>query len=104
MNEAKTGWDILLTDDPQLQKLLEVLDTHLSEKGIDAYLVGGFIRDSLLGRSVADIDIAVRADAREIANGVAELLHGKDILDIQTRLPILIYPLRYLHIPDKIPP
>ncbi len=42
-----------------------------------AYLVGGFIRDSLLGRTTADIDIALAADALEAAPKLAEALGGR---------------------------
>lgn len=41
--------------DPVLQKLLAVL----AENGEEARVVGGAVRDTLLGRKVADIDIAV---------------------------------------------
>ena len=52
----------------------------LAEEGIQSYLIGGFVRDMLLGRDTADIDIAVAANALEIAPKVASALGGKYIL------------------------
>jgi len=52
----------------------------LTEQGIQAYVVGGFVRDVLLGRDTADIDIAVASDALEIAPEVATALNGKYVL------------------------
>ncbi len=39
--------------------------------GIDAWIVGGAVRDALMGRDVMDVDIAVRGDAAEAARAVA---------------------------------
>lgn len=33
----------------------------LEEKGYESYLVGGFVRDKLMGRISSDIDIATKA-------------------------------------------
>ena len=52
----------------------------LAGLGVRAYLVGGFVRDVLLGRQTADIDIAVAADTLEIAPEIAAVLGGKHIL------------------------
>lgn len=49
----------------------------LQEKGIEAYIVGGFIRDSLLGRGSDDVDIAVRADSKDVSREIAGRLDGK---------------------------
>jgi len=40
------------------------------------YLVGGTVRDGLLGRPIADIDIAVASDARRFGEDAAALLGG----------------------------
>jgi poly(A) polymerase len=59
--------------------LLATLNNLLVEQGIKSYLVGGFIRDVLLKRDTADIDIALAADALEIAPRLAESLGGRFI-------------------------
>ena len=44
--------------------------------GEEAWLVGGAVRDGLLGRPSKDLDYAVRGDARRLAQRVANLLGG----------------------------
>ncbi|HEY41650.1 MAG TPA: CCA tRNA nucleotidyltransferase [Dehalococcoidia bacterium] len=60
--------------------LLERTNGLLEELGVRGYLVGGFVRDTLLGRTTLDIDIVVTADAPEVARRVADGLDGKYIL------------------------
>ncbi len=60
--------------------LLTKLDNFFTEQGIQSYLVGGLVRDLLLGRDTADIDIAVTGDALEIAPRVASALGGSYVL------------------------
>ncbi|MFA5078148.1 MAG: HD domain-containing protein [Dehalococcoidia bacterium] len=45
-----------------------------------AYLVGGFVRDWLVGRDTADLDIAVSGDSLAIAQEAAELVDGRYVL------------------------
>ena len=51
-----------------LTRLLEVIRLSAGELGIEAFLVGGFVRDRLLGREGKDIDVVVVG-----ADGVALL-------------------------------
>jgi poly(A) polymerase len=44
--------------------------------GEEAWLVGGAVRDGLLGRASKDLDYAVRGDAHRLARRVADLLGG----------------------------
>jgi poly(A) polymerase len=44
--------------------------------GEEAWLVGGAVRDGLLGRASKDLDYAVRGDAQRLARHVADLLGG----------------------------
>jgi poly(A) polymerase len=75
-----------LTIEPGALAILTAVKNHLSER-VKAYLVGGFIRDALLKRTTADIDIALAADALELAPGIAEALGGKSFpLDKQNRV------------------
>jgi poly(A) polymerase len=60
--------------------ILEQIDKFLGENRIEAYLVGGFVRDSLIGRFTADIDITVTGDAIKIASQAAVVLGGKHVL------------------------
>ena len=65
---------------PSALLLLTKLSNFLAEQDIQSYVVGGFVRDVLLGRDMADIDIAVAADALEVAPKVAAALGGKYVL------------------------
>ena len=57
-------------------ELLDRLRAHYAPLGIDAYLLGGFIRDTLLQRTSYDIDLAVSGDAEAQAHGVAQATGG----------------------------
>ena len=63
--------------EPEASLILTRVSNFLTELGVKSYLVGGFVRDVLLGRSTADIDIAIAADALEIAPKIATALNGK---------------------------
>jgi len=56
---------------------LTQVNNFLTDQGVKSYLVGGFVRDLLLGRNTADIDIAVAVDALEIAPKLAAAVGGK---------------------------
>lgn len=50
------------------------------ERGIEAYLVGGFVRDSIMGRPRTDIDITVVGDPLAFANDIAELFNSHAVV------------------------
>ena len=56
--------------------MLSSLASFLSVLGVEAHLVGGAVRDMLLDRQVRDLDIAVKADASEVASDLASFLDG----------------------------
>ncbi len=72
----QTMEDLKLSVKPEAARLLTRVGRFLADEGIQSYLVGGFVRDMLLGRDTADIDIAV-ADALTIAPRVASALGGR---------------------------
>ena len=57
----------------QLRGIAAVAEIH----GARAYLVGGAVRDALLGISVTDIDIAVIGMTSSLPRGVARALNGR---------------------------
>ncbi len=69
--------DLKLVIAPSASSLLIRVGNFLAEQGVKAYLIGGFVRDMLLERDTADIDIAVAADALEAAPKIAGALGGK---------------------------
>ena len=57
--------------------ILKTVSDFLAESGINSYLVGGALRDMVLGRDTVDLDIAVEGEALEIARRAASALSGK---------------------------
>ena len=49
------------------------------ETGIAVYLVGGPVRDALLGARVLDLDFAVEGDAPAFARRLSERLNGRSL-------------------------
>ncbi len=65
----------LLQNDPTFRKITGILNQHQ----IEAYLIGGYVRDLLLNRPCKDIDITVIGDGIHAAQLVAEALgHSKN--------------------------
>jgi len=75
----REGFSLALIE-PVMFSLLRKIMAYLQPRKVKAYVVGGFVRDALLGRETADIDLAVTADALEIALGMAEALNGTYVL------------------------
>lgn len=73
----KTMEDPRLSIEPDVLLLLDNINRFLTAKGVRAYLVGGMVRDMLLGRDTADIDIAVSGDGLETARDAADALGGR---------------------------
>ncbi|MBE0480368.1 MAG: CCA tRNA nucleotidyltransferase [Dehalococcoidia bacterium] len=57
--------------------LLEQLVSFFRRRSIPCYLVGGFVRDGLLGRPSVDIDIALTGNIKTVASEAASLFRGK---------------------------
>jgi hypothetical protein len=55
------------------------------EQGIPTYLVGGTVRDVLLGRDTHDLDFAAAGDGLALARHIADLLHGSYVALDRTR-------------------
>jgi poly(A) polymerase len=73
--------------------ILKEIEPYFSERKIEAYLVGGFVRDILINRSTADIDLAIAADALKVAREVADALGGKFVLlDEANRIARVVLP------------
>jgi poly(A) polymerase len=69
-----------LSIERRASSLLATVNNLLAKQDIKSYLVGGFVRDVLLKRDTADIDVAVAADVVEIAPQIANALGGKFVL------------------------
>ena len=68
--------------------VFKVVSQIISEKGLEAYVIGGFVRDLLLDRPSKDIDIVVVKNNGDSGNALKERLKDvtnvidKSILDI----------------------
>jgi poly(A) polymerase len=80
LDEGKQGTPYTKLTGSGTWPLIMETGQYLAGEGINSYLVGGWIRDTLLGRDTADIDIAVAGDALEIASKAAEVFGGTFVL------------------------
>ena len=70
----------------QLQ-LIRQLHAFAEKQGVQLYLVGGSVRDLLLGRSVADLDLALADDAIAFAKAFADKI-GEAFVKLEDQPPI----------------
>jgi len=78
---------------PDASRLLARISRFLDKDGVTSYIVGGFVRDTLLGRDTGDIDIAVGADALATASDAAVALDGKYVaLDTENGVGRVVLP------------
>jgi tRNA nucleotidyltransferase (CCA-adding enzyme) len=61
----------------RIQKLLAEIGEAASGQGIEAFVVGGFVRDLLLGVENLDVDVLVDRDAALLAGEITRRLGGK---------------------------
>ncbi len=56
------------------------IEDFLASHHITGYVVGGYVRDSLLNRPTRDVDIAILGDALTVARAIADALGGSYVL------------------------
>ncbi len=59
-----------------MPRILGDLKSTFESCSVPAYLVGGFLRDTLLGRPTCDVDVAVQADPMPLGKELARRLGG----------------------------
>lgn len=59
--------------------VFKVVSQIISEKGLEAYVIGGFVRDLLLERPSKDIDIVVVGNGMDLAQAAGEKLRVKKV-------------------------
>ncbi len=67
------------------ESIVEQVCAFLRAHSVEAYLVGGYVRDWLMGRASHDIDFAVAGDAVKLARRVADRMGGAFVLLDQER-------------------
>jgi tRNA nucleotidyltransferase (CCA-adding enzyme) len=61
----------------EIQEILSIAGKVAGEQQYKLYMVGGIVRDLLLGRSSLDLDLVVEGNAMEVARHFAEIMQGK---------------------------
>ena len=75
MNEAPPNSHYTaLSNATRLPSAVETLVEFFGSRDVEAYFVGGVVRDTLMGRKSEDIDIAVSVDAVTIGRELADAL------------------------------
>ncbi len=62
---------------PEARGLLARLDGFFRDRGVGAYVVGGFLRDALLGRDSRDVDLSIAGDPLALGPELADALDGR---------------------------
>ena len=80
----------ILNQNPLHAKIFEISGEISSKINIPAYVVGGYVRDSLLNRSTNDIDIMVEGDVIKFSNKLAESLNVKNVVEFPEFCTVLV--------------
>jgi len=64
--------------------VFKVISKYIGEKNLEAYVIGGFVRDLLLENPSKDIDIVVVGDGPQLAYDVASILKVKKVSVFKT--------------------
>ena len=70
------GQELLARLSGRAAELLDVCGRIAEERGENAYLVGGSVRDLILGRGEADLDVVVEGDGMAVAQALARTTGG----------------------------
>jgi tRNA nucleotidyltransferase/poly(A) polymerase len=70
------NWDKVIASSGELQAALEILDI-INKRGSEALIVGGAVRDIILGREPHDVDIATNMDMPKVADTFKSFDIGK---------------------------
>ena len=65
---------------PESQALIRLVRTEAERLELPLYIVGGSVRDLLLGRAIKDIDFTVEGDAAKLAEAILRKYSGKIVI------------------------
>jgi len=92
-----------LTVSDSTRDLLAELDRFFAGRRVKAYVVGGFVRDALLGRDCHDIDVSFAGDPLELGPALADAFGGHYFpLAEEQHVARVVLPEREVHI-DLMP-
>jgi putative nucleotidyltransferase with HDIG domain len=76
---------VLFTIQAHERKLFDLVAESARELGVSAYLVGGYVRDRLLGRPTKDVDIVCLGDGIQLAETMAAKLYPRPKVAVYSR-------------------
>ena len=74
--QSVDNWDKVIASSGELQAALEILDI-INKRGSEALIVGGAVRDIILGKEPHDVDIATNMDMEKVADTFKSFDIGK---------------------------
>lgn len=89
MNIAPRLKELLPAD---VQDLLGLIGRLADREGREVFLVGGMVRDIIMGRGTVDVDIVVNGDGPTFAQALAELTGGSIVVHDRFGTSVLIMP------------
>lgn len=90
-----TRQTVSLALEPPVEALVAGLARCPALRGVSAYLVGGSLRDAILGRPVRDVDVAVEGDSLTIARAIAHEMGATYVpLSPERGIARLVFPVK----------
>ncbi|MFQ6607668.1 MAG: CCA tRNA nucleotidyltransferase [Fidelibacterota bacterium] len=78
-----TNISTLLDQDSENVKLFKAAGALASEEAVDVYVVGGYVRDLMLGRPLSDVDLMVVGDGISYARKLAKKLKIRTVVPFE---------------------
>ena len=76
---------MIFTIQPDEKKIFDIIQECGEALGYPVYVVGGYVRDRLLGRPTKDIDVVCVGDGIKLANRVGEMLRPRPNIAVYKR-------------------
>jgi poly(A) polymerase len=76
---------VLFTIQAHERKLFDLIAESARELGVSAYLVGGYVRDRLLGRPTKDVDVVCLGNGIQLAETMAAKLYPRPKIAVYSR-------------------
>ena len=80
----------ILNRDPEHTKIFNISGNISSDIGIPSYIVGGYVRDSLLNKKTNDIDIMVEGDVIKFSKQLANKLGVSNVVEFPEFCTVLV--------------
>ena len=80
----------ILNQNPLHAKIFSISTKNSAKMNIPSYVVGGYVRDTLLNRETNDIDIMVEGDVIKFSKAVAKDLNVQNIVEFPEFCTVLV--------------